>query len=52
MEMNGAKGFDVKDAGYREPVADGSNVQVAVSPTSDRFAVSPLEGVDLKGLKL
>ncbi|MBP7283287.1 MAG: aconitate hydratase [Leptospiraceae bacterium] len=50
------KGFDVKDAGYQEPVADGSGVQVAVSPTSDRlqlldsFAV--WEGTDLKGLKL
>ena len=51
-----AKGFDVKDAGYQEPVADGSNVQVAVSPTSDRLQILdsfPVwEGVDLKGLKL
>jgi aconitate hydratase len=50
------KGFDVKDAGYQEPVADGSNVQVAVSPTSDRLQLLdsfPVwEGVDLKGLKL
>lgn len=51
-----AKGFDVKDAGYQEPVADGSGVQVAVSPTSDRLQLLdsfPVwEGVDLKGLKL
>lgn len=51
-----AKGFDVKDAGYQEPVADGSGVQVAVSPTSDRLQLLdsfPVwEGTDLKGLKL
>lgn len=51
-----AKGFAVKDAGYQEPVADGSNVQVAVSPTSDRLQLLdsfPVwEGTDLKGLKL
>ena len=50
------KGFDVKDAGYQEPVADGSGVQVAVSPTSDRLQLLdsfPVwEGTDLKGLKL
>ncbi|MCE9501864.1 MAG: aconitate hydratase, partial [Leptospira sp.] len=50
------KGFDVKDAGYQEPVADGTGVQVAVSPTSDRLQLLdsfPLwEGKDLKGLKL
>jgi len=51
-----AKGFDVKDAGYQEPVADGSGVQVAVSPTSDRLQLldsfPAWEGTDLKGLKL
>ncbi|MBK6521507.1 MAG: aconitate hydratase [Sphingobacteriaceae bacterium] len=50
------KGFDVKDAGYQAPAADGSNVQVAVSPTSKRLQLldpfSAWEGVDLKGLKL
>ncbi len=30
-------GFDVEDAGYVEPVADGSNVNVSVSPTSERL---------------
>lgn len=31
------RGFDVEDAGYVEPVADGSKVDVTVSPTSDRL---------------
>ncbi|MEO8148412.1 MAG: aconitate hydratase [Bacteroidia bacterium] len=50
------KGFAVEDAGYQAPAADGSNVQVMVSPTSDRLQLlDPFpawEGVDLKGLKL
>ena len=50
------KGFDVKDAGYQAPAADGSNVQVLVSPTSKRLQLldpfSAWEGVDFKGLKL
>jgi aconitate hydratase len=49
-------GFAVKDAGYQEPASDGSNVQVAVSPTSDRLQLlDPFpawEGTDLMGLKL
>lgn len=31
------KGFDVKDNGYQAPAEDGSNIQVVVSPTSDRL---------------
>ncbi|MEM9836250.1 MAG: aconitate hydratase [Bacteroidota bacterium] len=31
------KGFDVEDAGYQPPAADGSGIQVVVSPTSDRL---------------
>lgn len=31
------KGFDVKDRGYIEPAKDGSNVDVVVSPESDRL---------------
>ncbi len=31
------KGFDVDDAGYVEPMTDGSHVIVEVSPTSDRL---------------
>jgi aconitate hydratase len=36
------KGFAVEDAGYQAPAEDGSGVQVAVSPTSDRLQL--LEG--------
>ncbi len=50
------KGFAVEDAGYQAPAADGSQVQVIVSPTSDRLQLlapfSAWEGTDLKGLKL
>ncbi|MFM9008482.1 MAG: aconitase family protein, partial [Bacteroidota bacterium] len=50
------KGFAVEDAGYQAPAADGSGVQVVVSPSSDRLQLlDPFvawEGVDLKGLKL
>jgi aconitate hydratase len=49
-------GFAVDDAGYQQPAADGSQVQVAVSPTSHRLQLlDPFpawEGTDLKGLKL
>jgi aconitate hydratase len=50
------KGFDVKDAGFQAPAADGSQVQVLVSPDSQRLQILapfiPWEGVDLKDLKL
>ena len=50
------KGFAVEDAGYQAPAADGSNLTVNVSPTSDRLQLldpfAAWEGVDLKGLKL
>ncbi|MFI5219150.1 MAG: aconitate hydratase [Bacteroidia bacterium] len=50
------KGFAVEDAGYQQPAADGSNVEVIVSPTSDRLQLldpfAAWEGVDLKNLKL
>ena len=49
-------GFDVNDAGYVEPAADGSNVPVLVDPNSKRLQLlAPFkawEGTDLKGLKL
>lgn len=49
-------GFAVGDAGYQAPSADGSNVQIIVSPTSSRLQLldpfAAWEGVDLKGLKL
>ena len=50
------KGFAVEDAGYLAPAADGSTVQVLVSPTSDRLQLldsfAAWEGKDLTGLKL
>ncbi|MFT3980365.1 MAG: aconitate hydratase [Ferruginibacter sp.] len=50
------KGFAVDDPGYQEPAADGSGVQVIVSPTSKRLQLldpfAAWEGTDLKGLKL
>lgn len=50
------RGFDVDDAGYQQPAADGSGVQVLVSPTSHRLQLldpfKAWEGTDLKGLKL
>jgi aconitate hydratase len=49
-------GFAVEDAGFQAPAEDGSSVQIAVSPTSDRLQLlapfAAWEGVDLKGLKL
>jgi len=48
-------GFDVEDAGYVEPVADGSNVVVEVNPTSERLQLlepfTPI-GNTIKGAKL
>ena len=50
------KGFDVEDAGYQAPAADGSNVKVEVSVTSDRLqlldAFAAWNGADYKGLRL
>lgn len=50
------RGFAVEDAGYQAPAEDGSKVEVAVSPTSNRLQLldpfAAWEGTDLKGLKL
>ena len=50
------KGFAVEDAGYQAPAKDGSNVNILVSPTSDRLQLldpfTAWEGIDVKGLKL
>ncbi len=49
------KGFEVEDAGYLAPVEDGSNVEVNVSPTSERLQLlTPFEpiGDKIKGAKL
>ena len=49
------KGFDVKENGYLEPVADGSGVEVTVNPTSERLQLltpfTPI-GTEVKGAKL
>jgi len=48
-------GFEVKDDGYVDPVADGSGIDVSVSPTSERLQLLtpfiPL-GNEIKGAKL
>jgi aconitate hydratase len=50
------RGFAVDDPGFQAPAADGSGVQVVVSPTSKRLQLldpfAAWEGTDLKGLKL
>ncbi|MFC4721058.1 aconitate hydratase [Geojedonia litorea] len=49
------QGFDVEDAGYVEPVADGSGVTVSVSPSSERLQLlTPFEpiGSEIKDAKL
>lgn len=50
------KGFDVKDAGYQAPAANGSDVKVLVEPTSKRLQLldpfAAWNGADFKGLKL
>lgn len=51
-----ARGFAVEDAGYQAPAEDGSNVEVAVNPESQRLQLlapfASWEGTDLTGLKL
>jgi aconitate hydratase len=51
-----ASGFEVEDNGYQAPAPDGSSVDVAVDPKSDRLQLltpfAPWDGEDLKGLKL
>ncbi len=48
-------GFAVEDAGYVEPVADGSSIEVSVSPTSERLQLltpfTPI-GNKIEGAKL
>jgi aconitate hydratase len=51
-----SKGFDVEDAGYIAPAADGSGVNISVSPTSDRLQLltpfEPITNTQLKGMRL
>jgi aconitate hydratase len=50
------KGFAVEDAGFQAPAADGSGVQIIVSPTSDRLQLlapfQPWDGKNISGAKL
>ena len=50
------KGFAVEDAGFQAPAIDGSKVQVAVNPASDRLQLlepfKAWEGVNLTGMRL
>ena len=49
-------GFEVEDAGYLEPMEDGSGVAVVVSPDSERLQLLdpfvPMENDQLQGMKL
>lgn len=51
-----AQGFEVKDAGYVAPVADGSKIEVYINPKSDRLqrleAFKPWDKKDLIDLPL
>ncbi len=51
-----ARGFDVEDAGYIAPAADGSAIQVAVHPESNRLQLltpfTPIQSSALKGMRL
>ncbi|MGB5818081.1 MAG: aconitate hydratase [Saonia sp.] len=50
------KGFEVEDAGYLEPMQDGSGVEVKVSPSSERLQLLepfvPMTPDSLQGMKL
>ncbi len=50
------RGFEVEDAGYLEPDADGSVVNVVVNPTSERLQLltpfQPIKDEELRGVKL
>ncbi|HEX8562580.1 MAG TPA: aconitate hydratase [Flavobacterium sp.] len=50
------RGFAVEDAGYQAPAADGSHVQVVVSPESERLQLldpfEPWDGTNITGAKL
>ncbi len=50
------KGFAVDDPGYQAPADNGRNIEVKVSPDSDRLQLLEVfpawEGTDLKGLRL
>ncbi|MCL4105521.1 UNVERIFIED_CONTAM: hypothetical protein GTU68_057396 [Idotea baltica] len=49
-------GFDVEDAGFQAPAADGSGIEITVNPESKRIQLlepfSGWDGQNIKGLKL
>ncbi|MFC2109265.1 aconitate hydratase [Bacteroidota bacterium] len=50
-----SKGFAVEDAGFTPPVADGSKIEVVVSPSSERLELlTPFEplGTEIRNAKL
>ncbi len=51
-----AKGFDVEDAGYQAPAADGKSVSVQVAPASNRLQLltpfQPITPDQLKGMRI
>lgn len=51
-----SKGFDVEDAGYQAPAADGSNIEVSVSDDSKRLQLltpfAPWDGENIVDAKL
>jgi len=51
-----SKGFDVEDPGFQAPAANGSSVQVIVSPNSSRLQLlepfKPWDGQNITGAKL
>ena len=50
------KGFDVEDAGFTPPIADGSGVEVVVNPTSNRLQLltpfKPLTQSQVQGMRV
>lgn len=51
-----ARGFDVEDAGFIAPAEDGSSINVAVHPESNRLQLltpfKPIQQADVKGMRL
>jgi aconitate hydratase len=51
-----ARGFDVEDAGFIAPAEDGSGINIAVHPESNRLQLltpfKPIQQADVKGMRL
>ena len=51
-----AKGFDVEDAGFQAPAADGSSVNISVAPDSSRLQLltpfTPITQAEVQGMRL